>query len=243
MRVAVVLAGGLGTRVAHLTSDDRPKALLPIAGRAFIDVKLAQLAASGAEHAVVLTGHGGDLLRAHLASADLPGLQISVHDDGAELRGTGGAVLAVREHLPEIFWITYGDTLVEAPLADIERALDDDCVGVMTVLHNRDKWAPSNASVEQGRVVQYAKGLPPGSVEWIDFGLLLLRRSAFDAFADRPGFDLTEVLSTAVGEGRLGAYPVGERFHEIGTEVAWRETDAWARRSHLLDRLGIARPV
>ena len=45
-RSVAVLAGGLGTRVAHLTGVDAPKPMLPIGDRPFADFKLAQLGAS-----------------------------------------------------------------------------------------------------------------------------------------------------------------------------------------------------
>ena len=58
-----VLAGGLGTRVRHRTGPDLPKALLPIAGIPFIDLKLRELRAGGAERVVLLVGHGAGRAR------------------------------------------------------------------------------------------------------------------------------------------------------------------------------------
>jgi NDP-sugar pyrophosphorylase family protein len=237
MRTVVVLAGGLGTRVAHLTGDDRPKALLPIAGRAFIDVKLAQLASIGAERVLVLVGHGADALEAHLHATSIRGLEVACRRDGSRPLGTGGAVRASLGRLPETFWITYGDTLVEAPLAHVEALCDDACAGVMTVLHNRDRWAPSNVDVEGDLVVRYEKDAGAGGLEWIDYGLLLIRRRVFDETSKGACFDLSEPLQAAVARRCLRAYEIDHRFHDIGTEEAWRETDRWARQTGLLDRL------
>ena len=239
MRTVVVLAGGLGTRVAHVTGADRPKALLPIAGRPFIDVKLAQLATAGAQRAIVLTGHGRDALEDHVRSLTVAGLEIAMQDDGPQLRGTGGAISAVRDQLPETFWVTYGDTLVEAPLAEIERGLADDWLGVMTVLENHDRWAPSNVTIEGQLVTRYEKGSPPGTFAWIDYGMLLLRRAAFAPFDSRPAFDLMDPIQHAIEGRRMGACVVSERFHEIGDEDSWRATDEWARNTQLLQRLGL----
>jgi NDP-sugar pyrophosphorylase family protein len=108
----------------------------------------------------------------------------------------------------------------------------------MTVLHNRDRWAPSNVSVEGDLVVRYEKGAPAGELDWIDYGLLLLRRRAFHETASG-AFDLSEPLHAAVARRSLRAYAVEDRFYEIGTEPAWRETDRWARETHLLERLAL----
>jgi NDP-sugar pyrophosphorylase family protein len=236
MRVAVVLAGGLGTRVAAVTGPAQPKALLPVAGRPFVEWKLRQLAALGVTDAILLTGHGGDALRDHVGDGSRFGLRAACHDDGPRLLGTGGAVRAVLDRVPERFWLTYGDSLVEAPLEAVEGAMPADALATMTVLRNEDRWEPSNVEVTDARVTRYGKGAPPGTFAYIDYGLLLFRRDAFAAFDDEP-FDLAAVVERLVAQRRLAAFEVAERFHDIGTVTAWRETDAWATETDLATRL------
>lgn len=236
-RVALVLAGGLGTRVAHLTSDVRPKAMLPIDGRPFIDLKLAQLSAAGVSRTILLLGSGAAAIRAHVGDGSDLGLAVSYRDDGKQLLGTGGAIRAALTELPDTFWVTNGDTLIDAPLDAVERQLVEPLVGVMTVLKNRDRWEPSNVDVIDGRVTHYEKGMPAGSLAWIDCGLLLLRGEAFANLQREGACDLGVVLRDAARHRRLGAFPVSEQFHDIGTEAAWRETDDWARSTRLWDRV------
>jgi NDP-sugar pyrophosphorylase family protein len=239
VRVAVVLAGGLGTRVAHLTSDDRPKALLPVDGRPFIDLKLAQLSAAGVNRAILLLGRGADAIRAHVGDGSDVGLEVSYRDDGNQLLGTGGAIRAAFTELPDTFWVTNGDTLIDAPLAAVERQLLDRLVGVMTVLENGDLGEPSNVDVADGLVTQYERGTPTGSLAWIDCGLLLFHREAFASPQSEGAFDLGVVLRDAAQRRRLAAFAVSERFHDIGTEAAWRETDDGVRSTRFWDRLGL----
>jgi NDP-sugar pyrophosphorylase family protein len=238
VRVAVVLAGGLGTRVAEITGPGQPKALLPIAGRPFIEWKLRQLAVLGATDVVLLTGHGDEWVREQVGDGSRYGVRASCHDDGARLLGTGGAVRAVLDRLPEQFWVTYGDSLVEAPLAAVETELASGSLGTMTVLRNEDRFEPSNVSVADGFVTGYGKGAAPGTFSFIDYGLLLFRRAAFTG-VDDDAFDLTSVIVRLIEHRQLQAYEVTERFHDIGTVDAWRETDAWARRTDLAGRLGL----
>jgi len=238
MQPVVILAGGHGTRVRRLTGPDLPKALLPVDGRPFIDFKLASLAAAGATDVVLLVGHGGTSLREHVGSGATLGVRVTYVDEGDELRGTGGAIAEALPQLADPFWVTYGDTLLQVPMADVERALDEgDALGVMTTFENRDRWERSNVSVADGLVTAHEKGDPPGTHQWIDYGMLLLRKRAFGDVQAEPQFDLGDLLRSLVARRRLAAFPVRDRFHDIGTEEAWRDTDAWARETGLWARL------
>ena len=246
MHPVVVLAGGLGTRVAHLTGPDVPKALLPLDGRAFVDFKLAGLAAQGVTDVVMLVGHGAGPLREHVGDGRRFGLQVAFVDDGPALRGTAGAIRAALDRITGDFWVTYGDTLLDVPMAGVEARLarEPELLGVMTVLANRDRWETSNVDVERdvdgGLVVAYEKGGTPGAHVFIDYGMLLFRRAAFDGSADDSPdgpADLGDLVRALIGRRRLGAFEVSERFHDVGTEAAWRETDEWVRTRGLWSEL------
>jgi len=93
---AMVLAAGLGTRMRPLT-DDRPKALVELAGRTLIDHMLDRLVAVGVRRAVVNVHAFADRLEAHLKTrADL---QIVISDERATLLETGGGLKKARDLL------------------------------------------------------------------------------------------------------------------------------------------------
>jgi MurNAc alpha-1-phosphate uridylyltransferase len=86
----MVLAAGLGTRMRPLT-DDRPKALVEVAGQPLIDHVLRRLGESGVERAVVNVHWFAERLESHLmARADGP--EILISDERAELLETGGGL-------------------------------------------------------------------------------------------------------------------------------------------------------
>ena len=89
-KTAMVLAAGLGTRMRPLT-DDRPKALVEVGGRALIDHVLDRLADAGVEQAVVNVHWFADRLEAHLAARGR-GPRIIISDERAELLETGGGL-------------------------------------------------------------------------------------------------------------------------------------------------------
>src|SRR5690606_23862741 len=89
-KTAMVLAAGLGTRMRPLT-DERPKALVEVGGRALIDHVLDRLAEAGVERAVVNVHWFADRLERHLSERGrAPAIVIS--DERAELLETGGGL-------------------------------------------------------------------------------------------------------------------------------------------------------
>ncbi len=90
---AMVLAAGLGTRMRPLT-DDRPKALVEVGGRALIDHVLDRLAEAGVTTAVVNVHWFAGRLVNHLMDrqADRPLPRILISDEQEELLETGGGL-------------------------------------------------------------------------------------------------------------------------------------------------------
>src|SRR5580704_12046698 len=87
---AMIMGAGLGTRMRPLT-DDRPKPLVTVAGRALIDHALDRLVAAGVETAVVNIHYKAEMMRAHLARRH--DIEIRFSDESGELLGTGGGLV------------------------------------------------------------------------------------------------------------------------------------------------------
>lgn len=99
---AMVFAAGLGTRMRPLT-DDRPKALVEVAGRTLVDHMLDRLALAGVETAVVNAFHFADRLVGHLEGRvpRAPHLILSREDHLAEPLETEGGLVNALSHFPD----------------------------------------------------------------------------------------------------------------------------------------------
>lgn len=97
-KTAMVLAAGLGARMRPLT-EHRPKALIPVAGRALADRVLDKLAAAGVERAVVNVHHFADQVEAHLGLRR--DMEILFSDERAGLLDSGGGIAHARDLLGE----------------------------------------------------------------------------------------------------------------------------------------------
>jgi NDP-sugar pyrophosphorylase family protein len=87
---AMILAAGLGTRLRPLT-DDRPKALVTVAGRTLLEIALARLRAFGVREVIVNAHHYAEMIVEYLKANDNFGMRIEVSRE-EELLDTGGGL-------------------------------------------------------------------------------------------------------------------------------------------------------
>ncbi len=86
---AMVLAAGLGTRLRPLT-DDRPKALVEIAGRTMLEITLTRLRSFGVYDVIINVHHFADLVLQYLKAKDNFGMRIAVSHEPVLLDTGGG---------------------------------------------------------------------------------------------------------------------------------------------------------
>ena len=88
---AMVLAAGLGTRLKPLTNN-RPKALVEVAGRTLLEITLTRLRTFGIHEVIVNVHHFGDMIENYLKTNNNFGLQIEVSREDELLLDTGGGL-------------------------------------------------------------------------------------------------------------------------------------------------------
>ena len=86
---AMILAAGLGTRLRPLT-DDRPKALVTLAGRTLLQITLERLRSFGVNEVIVNTHHYADMILEYLAANQNFGIRIEVSREEVLLDTGGG---------------------------------------------------------------------------------------------------------------------------------------------------------
>lgn len=216
---AVILAGGLGTRIRGVLGD-LPKVLAPVNRRPFLDHLLDQLAALGVGRAILALGVGADRVLAHLAGRPLPLPVVSVVESAP--LGTAGALrLAIAAGTTDPLLVLNGDTWLEADFAAFLAAHRAAarlgsllCVGVEDVArYGRIETAAD------GTVARFVEKDPdhrgPGLIHG---GALLLSRAGLGALAAASGPSLERDFLARLPPGSLLAHRAdGARFIDIGT--------------------------
>jgi len=190
---AIVLAGGLGTRLARVTGEI-PKPMAPIGSRPFLEYLLDYLIEQGSEAAVLAVSYKWEAIREHFGSVyrGMP-LKYSVED---EPLGTGGAIRQALELIPDDEVVVLnGDTLFRVDLGSLANA-------------HRNSMARLSIALKQvadcgrfGRIEVSTDGVITNILEkstagpgWINGGIYMLNRGLFTDFPMPPRFSFEQDL-------------------------------------------------
>jgi D-glycero-D-manno-heptose 1,7-bisphosphate phosphatase len=241
IRQAVILAGGLGTRL-HPVTLHMPKPLIPVAGRPFIDHLLIMLKNQGIEEVVMLLGYRADMVMDHLGDGSVFGLRIrysvrSVEDD------TGERLKKATEYLSDEFLLMYCDNYWPMNLTRLYRNFrDSGCPAQVTVYTNTDGYTRSNLMTDaDGNVRVYDKSRTCGGLNGVDIGFALLRRDVMGLIPDgNVNFEGSVYPGLALS-GRLAAFRTDHRYYSIGDlkRVPLTEAFITGKPAAFLDRDGV----
>ena len=224
-----ILAGGLAKRLRPIT-ETIPKALVNVAGLPFLTHQLRLLHDAGLRRVIVCAGYLGEMIEKEFGTGACFGMQIDYSFDGPKLLGTGGALKRALRLLGQHFFVLYGDSYLPTGYGEVARAfLSDDKAGLMTIFRNEGHWDVSNVQFQAGKIVRYDKSQPSLKMQHIDYGLGILRASAFASWPENEPFDLADVYTRLLSENQLAGYEVKERFYEIGSPQGLAELDALLR--------------
>jgi D-glycero-alpha-D-manno-heptose 1-phosphate guanylyltransferase len=212
---AIVLAGGLGTRLRGVVSD-LPKPLAPVAGRPFLAWVLDFLAEQEVRRVVLAIGYMAEKVQAVIGpqwrSMDI------VYSVEPEPLGTGGALkLAVSRLQGTAVHVLNGDTFLRYSLSGLENAAEAVDVPIAIALAQVPDVARYGAvAVHAGRITAFHEkgGRGPGL---INAGSYYLSSDALHVLPTHTSFSFeTEVLHPQAVVGGLAAFMQTREFIDIG---------------------------
>ena len=227
MITTLVICGGKATRLYPITNTI-PKSLIEIDGEPFIHHQLNLLKQQRIENVVLCVGKFGELIEEYVGNGHKWDLNVQYSYDGDTLLGTGGAIKKAFKILPETFMVLYGDSYLDVELKPIiEKFEHDRKPSLMTIYHNKNKWNKSNILFKNGLILKYNKKNPTPEMEYIDYGINILRKQAFVGFTGT--FDLSDVFVKLIENDKMSGFEVDKRFYEIGSIRGIKETEIYLK--------------
>jgi D-glycero-alpha-D-manno-heptose 1-phosphate guanylyltransferase len=217
---AIVLVGGLGTRLRSVVSDV-PKAMAPIAGQPFLTYLLQFLEAQGIQRVILAAGYRNEAIRDFFASR-YQGLEL-VYSVEEEPLGTGGGLQKAMPHVESAYsFVLNGDTFLRLNYRAMAAALDGrpDAQLVVALRRVPDASRYGAAVVVRGRIQGFtARGTEmPGL---INAGCYLVARDIFERFPMPSKFSWEEdFLQARIREVAPIAFECDVPFIDIGIPEA-----------------------
>lgn len=227
LRQAVILVGGLGTRLGERTKLV-PKPMLDIGGRPFLDTLMDELVRYGVfDEILLLAGHRAEIVETHYAAAVRGQTRIVVSRETEPL-GTGGALVHARGLLHDRFLLLNGDSLFDFNLLDliarahdgrVHMALRDGVIG--------DRYG---RVVLDGDVVRDFIAPGAGATGPVNAGIYVVDKSVLDDIVTLPASLEQEIFPGLAKSGALRGTAYRGYFIDIGIPDDFARADRELRQ-------------
>lgn len=218
----VILAGGQGTRLGEVTKG-RPKSMVLVRGRPFLEYQLELLKAQGIRDVVLCIGHLGEQIGRYFGNGERIGLDIRYNLEDRPL-GTAGALKNAASLLNDTFFTMYGDSYLFLDFRHVMSYFQSQKkLALMTVYRNHDYYDRSNAATQGNLVKKYSKQERTPDMVYIDYGANIFRKEVLSLVPEDQPYRLEELFPRLIERGELLAFEVRERFYEIGSLQGLRD--------------------
>jgi D-glycero-alpha-D-manno-heptose 1-phosphate guanylyltransferase len=223
---AVILVGGLGTRLKSVVSD-RPKAMAVVAGKPFLTHQLEWLHTNGVGSVLLCVGYKGQQIVDYIGDGSHLGLVVSYSWEHTPL-GTAGALAKAMELLPEEFLVINGDTFTTLPLGPLwEAHHHNGAIATLAVTTSEDSSAVGGIELAaDGRITSFRE--KESGAQLVSMGIYAIsRRIATFIPKKRPCSLENDVFPYLPS---LYGHVAKEPFIDIGTPTGYLAADVYLSR-------------
>jgi D-glycero-alpha-D-manno-heptose 1-phosphate guanylyltransferase len=226
---AVILAGGLGTRLRSVASDI-PKSMMPINGRPFLEYEIIYLRQKGIKEIVLCVSHLRDSIVDYFGDGRGFGVNIEYSVEEERL-GTAGAVKNAVDRLdiPDYFMVLNGDTFIEYDLKKMLAVFFKKDVEMVIAIAKNPGGDTSVLKIDdKGKVISYLEkpaDLPADRTGsgYSGAGSYIVKK---DTVKRWPAGHISleyNCIPKIVGEGKAYGVTVDSKIYDIGTPEGLKE--------------------
>lgn len=234
IRQAVILSGGLGTRLRPLTNH-LPKPMAPVLNRPFLHHLLDQLHKQGITDVVLLTGYLKEVIRRHFGEKSPQGLNLT-YGEGPTEWNTAKRLNEAKGMFDKTFLLLYGDNYAPFSLQKLWQTHQE---GWDITLSLSPK-SPGNIKIGQdGQVQSYAESRSHQH-QYVEIGYMIVNRKVLDHQPDPDG-SFSRTLEALGNGGTLGSVVAPMGYHSISDPERLKLTEEFLRPKKiiLVDRDGV----
>lgn len=224
---AVIMAGGEGQRLRPLT-ETVPKPMLKVCGKPILEILINCLKECGFQKVIINLGYLGHVIEDYFKDGGKFGMKIEYVREPERL-GTAGALGLMSESMlpKEAFLVINGDLLTNLNFRMFrEFHINGDYIFTMCGRPHKVK-IPYGYPVVDGDLVKDLQE-KPSFTYLVNSGIYCLSPQLLEYVPKNKFFNMTELIERCLKEDkRVGLFPLGEKFHEIGQMQSYQEADAF----------------
>ncbi|EBI2433247.1 NTP transferase domain-containing protein [Campylobacter coli] len=207
---AIVLAGGLGTRLRSVVQD-LPKPMAPINGEPFLAFVLEHLKKQGITEIILSVSYKYELIQEYFKD-EFHGMKIHYNIE-KELLGTGGAIKDALKLVKNEVYVVNGDTFFDIDLKKLVLNGSKICIALKQ-MQNFDRYGTVNID-KQGLVTSFEEKVFKKQ-GLINGGIYLLKKDIFDKFDLEKKFSFEEFLQENYKSLKIQTQIFDDYFIDIG---------------------------
>ncbi len=229
---AVILAGGLGTRLYPLTRSTA-KCMLPVDGKPLLEHIILYLASYGLKEIVVTLGMKHKQIIDYFGDGSSYNVNLIYSIERKSL-GTAGSVKKAARHLHETALVMQGDTLTNFNLAKaIAFHKKRKAMVTIALTHVKDPTGYGIAVIgKRSRILRFEEKPRHYFSNLANAGIYVVERKALDYIPRGRMFDFSRDLFPKLLEKKLPVYGVGMRgyWFDIGTPASYEKANTYLRK-------------
>jgi NDP-sugar pyrophosphorylase family protein len=212
---AVILAGGLGTRLRPFT-EVIPKPLLPLGERSLMQVQIQALKEHGFNTIFVATNYMSDYVEAFLGDGSKYGVKLRFSKEEKPL-GTCGPLSLLKNELTEPFILVNGDILTRLNFkVFFDFAMRTDSVLTVATKTITTPFRFGNVMVDENDHIMHIEEKPDLKFEVLA-GIYCMKTEIFSYIPDNTSFDIDTLIKTLLKEKqKVSRYQIHEYWLDIG---------------------------
>ncbi len=217
IRQAVILAGGMGTRLKPFTNT-KPKPMYPFQGVPFLEHLIRQVKQFGIYEVLLLLGYLPDVIIDYFGDGSKFGVKIKYHITHIDF-DTGARIKSAAEMLDKYFLLMYCDNY--CPII-FDRAVaqfrSESKLLQLTAYTNKDGYTRNNLKYDSNfNVVKYEKQRESVDLNAVDIGYVLVNKEVLSLIpAGNVNFE-AEVYPKLTKTAEIGTYITDHRYYSVGS--------------------------
>ena len=231
---AVILAGGLGSRLRPVVND-RPKPMALVGGKPFLEWLIKDLRNQGVQRLILCVGYMGETIEGYFGSGHEQGLEIVYSREAAPL-GTGGAIKLALPNLRGLrFFALNGDSLCDFSLrAMLNTHIERSAAATLWLVSVDDGERYGAVKINDNQeITEFREKSATGQAGMINAGVYFLKRRLLDALPANRALSLETDAFPAwlAGEAKLLVLAVQGPFLDIGTPESVRDAERFIQEN------------